>query len=264
MADPDAGRQRSLSAAAPSPFPPIADYAFLSDCHTGALVAPDGSVEWLCIPSFDAPSVFASVLDRGAGTFRFGPHAVAHPTSRSYEPGTNVMTTTWKTPTGWGLVREAMTMRPSGTGPCDVEHVRPPGDWDAGHMLLRTIECLRGEIDIEIICEPVFDYGRVPGEWRFADERRRVAEATGSGGFHPTRLGRPARHRGTPDPRTPSAPCRRRRVLRSDLGPRHGAARGFSRMHAGASIAPPSSGSAGSRALGSPIIAGRTCCNGRR
>src|SRR5207248_239838 len=56
-----------------SPFPPIADYGFLSDCHTGALVASDGAVEWMCLPHFDSPSIFGSMLDRGAGSFRVGP-----------------------------------------------------------------------------------------------------------------------------------------------------------------------------------------------
>lgn len=70
-----------------SPFPPIADYAFLSNCHTGALVAPDGSVDWLCVPAFDARSSFGNLLDRGAGSFRLGPYGIEvrplAPTSRA-------------------------------------------------------------------------------------------------------------------------------------------------------------------------------------
>jgi GH15 family glucan-1,4-alpha-glucosidase len=56
-----------------SPFAPIADYAFLSDCEVTALVAPSGNVEWLCLPRMDGPSVFGAILDRDAGGFRFGP-----------------------------------------------------------------------------------------------------------------------------------------------------------------------------------------------
>src|SRR5205807_8591961 len=70
---------KSKSAAAPSPFPPIAEYAFLSNCLTGALVAPDGAFDCLCAPSFDAPSVFGSLLDRQAGYFRFGAFGINHP-----------------------------------------------------------------------------------------------------------------------------------------------------------------------------------------
>src|SRR3954452_12368546 len=84
-----------LSAAAPSPFPPIADYALLSNCHTGALGAPDGAIDWLCVPRFDAPSAFGSLLDRGAGFFRLAPFGINHPSERAYVPGTNVLVTTW-------------------------------------------------------------------------------------------------------------------------------------------------------------------------
>ena len=56
-----------------SPFTPIANYGFLSNCHTGALVAPDGTVDWLCVPRFDSPSIFGALLDRGAGDFQVRP-----------------------------------------------------------------------------------------------------------------------------------------------------------------------------------------------
>jgi GH15 family glucan-1,4-alpha-glucosidase len=69
-----------------SAFPPIADYAFLSDCETVALVAPSGNVEWMCLPRVDSPSVFGAMLDRDAGAFRIGPSGVAVPASRRYLP----------------------------------------------------------------------------------------------------------------------------------------------------------------------------------
>ncbi|WP_328522599.1 glycoside hydrolase family 15 protein [Kribbella sp. NBC_00359] len=164
-----------------SPFPPIADYAFLSNCHTGALVAPDGSIDWLCIPAFDAPSAFGNLLDRGAGSFRFGPYGINQPTARTYVPGTNVMTTTWHTPAGWLLVHDALTMGPS-KGPDTVTpHTRPPADDDADHMLIRTIECLEGSVEVELVCEPAFDYGRAPAEWTVVGEDAHAADATGAG-----------------------------------------------------------------------------------
>ena len=169
------------SAAAPSPFPPIADYSFLSDCHTGALVAPDGAIGWLCLPRFDSPSVFGTLLDRQAGYFRLGPFGINHPTARAYEPGTNVMTTTWKTPSGWILVREALTLGPRRGEDEITPHTRPPADDDADHMLVRTVQCLEGSVEVELVCEPVFDYGRTPAEWTMADGSRQVADASGAG-----------------------------------------------------------------------------------
>jgi GH15 family glucan-1,4-alpha-glucosidase len=168
------------SAAAPSPFPPIADYAFLSDCHTSALVAPDGSIDWLCVPRFDSPSVFGTLLDRQAGAFRLAPFGINVPTARLYEPGTNVLATTWKTPTGWVLVRDALTMGPRRGEDTITPHTRPPADDDADHMLVRTILCLDGNVEMELICEPDFDYGRVPAQWTLAGEDRHTADATGA------------------------------------------------------------------------------------
>jgi GH15 family glucan-1,4-alpha-glucosidase len=169
------------SAAAPSPFPPIADYAFLSNCHTGALVAPDGAIDWLCVPRFDSPSVFASLLDRQAGFFRLGPFGINHPAARAYQPGTNVFETTWKTPSGWIVVRDALTIGPRDHEDGVTPHTRPPGDDDGDHMLVRTVDCIDGEVEIELVCEPALDYGRSAAEWTLVDGRRSAADATGAG-----------------------------------------------------------------------------------
>ena len=166
------------SAAAPSPFTPIADYAFLSDCHTGALVAPDGTIDWLCVPRFDSPSVFGSLLDRGAGAFRLGPFGINVPSSRQYEPGTNTLVTTWKTPSGWATVHDALTMGPRRGEDAITPHTRPPTDEDADHVLVRTVRCIEGSVEVELVCEPGFDYGRVLAEWTLTPDRHR-ADATG-------------------------------------------------------------------------------------
>jgi alpha,alpha-trehalase len=178
---PTVAPRQAASAAAPSPFPPIADYAFLSNCHTGALVAPDGSVDWLCVPRFDSQSVFGSLLDRQAGSFRVGPFGINHPTSRSYEPGTNILVTTWKTPGGWIVVRDALTMGPRRHEDEITPHTRPPADDDAEHALVRTIECVDGQVEVELVCEPAFDYGRSPAEWALVGTDRHAADATGAG-----------------------------------------------------------------------------------
>jgi GH15 family glucan-1,4-alpha-glucosidase len=169
------------SAAAPSPFPPIAEYAFLSDCHTGALVAPDGAIDWLCVPRFDSPSVFGTLLDRQAGFFRLGPFGINVPSSRRYVPGTNTLETTWQVPGGWVVVQDSLTMGPRKIKDTVTPHTRPPADEDAEHMLVRTVECIDGKVEIDLVCEPAFDYGRTPAEWSLVDDELHVADATGAG-----------------------------------------------------------------------------------
>ena len=80
-------RRSSRSTLRGSPFPPIAEYGFLSDCEVSALIAASGTVEWMCLPRMDSPSVFAAILDRGAGWFRLGPADVTVPAGRAIYPG---------------------------------------------------------------------------------------------------------------------------------------------------------------------------------
>jgi GH15 family glucan-1,4-alpha-glucosidase len=181
MSPAEAAKEQAMSqsAAMPSPFPPIADYAFLSNCHTGALVAPDGAIDWLCVPRFDSPSIFGTLLDREAGSFRFAPFGINVPSNRIYEPGTNVLNTTWHTPTGWAIVRDALTIGPTEHKDEVTPHTRAPADEDAHHLLVRTVVCLEGSVDMELLCEPDFDYGRTAADWTLQDDH--TADATGAG-----------------------------------------------------------------------------------
>jgi GH15 family glucan-1,4-alpha-glucosidase len=152
-----------------SPFPPIGGYGFISDCHTGALVAYDGSIEWMCLPHFDSPSIFAAMLDRGAGSWRVGPYGMYTPVGWRYMPGTNLIETTWMTPQGWLRVIDGLTIGAWHDNKHGSSHTRAPTDWDADHLLVRVIECVQGEVQLEVICEPMLAYGATPASWSHVD-----------------------------------------------------------------------------------------------
>ena len=99
-------------ALAGSPYPPIGDYAFLSDCEVSALVATSGSVEWMCVPRMDGPSIFGAMLDRDAGRFNISPQGQRVPAGRRYLPGTNILETTCATKTGWVTVVDSLLIGP--------------------------------------------------------------------------------------------------------------------------------------------------------
>ena len=172
-----------------NPFPPIADYAFLSDCENNCLISSAGSVEWMCAPRPDSPSFFGAILDRGAGHFRISPYGVAVPAARRYLPGGLILETTWQTNTGWMIVRDTLVMSPWH----DIEtrsrtHRRTPTDWEAEHTLLRTIRCVSGTVELVMDCEPSFDYSRIPANWEYssAGYGEAIARAKTDPDAHPT------------------------------------------------------------------------------
>jgi GH15 family glucan-1,4-alpha-glucosidase len=151
-----------------SPFPPIADYGFLSDCETVALIAPTGNVEWMCLPRVDSPSVFGAMLDRSAGVFKLGPVGVNVPSARRYLPGTIVLETSWGTGSGWIIVRDALLIGPwHHENDRSLSHRRTPTDYDADHVLLRTVRCVNGEVEVALDCEPAFNYGQTRSRWEY-------------------------------------------------------------------------------------------------
>ena len=120
---------------------PIADHGVIGDLRTVALVGVDGTIDWYCPERFDAPSVFAAILDRQrGGYFRIAP-VCDSTTKQLYFPDTNVLITRFLSPTGVGEVHDFM----------------PVG---GRQQLIRRVVCVRGEMTFRLECEPRFDYGR--------------------------------------------------------------------------------------------------------
>jgi GH15 family glucan-1,4-alpha-glucosidase len=119
----------------------------------------------------DSPSVFGALLDRDAGLFRLGPADVNVPAARRYLPGTMVIETSWGTRGGWIIVRDVLLI---GEWHHEDErsntHRRSPTDYDADHVLLRLVRCVNGEVQVNLDCEPAFDYGRARAEWEYIGE----------------------------------------------------------------------------------------------
>jgi GH15 family glucan-1,4-alpha-glucosidase len=149
---------------------PIGDYGFLSDGEATALIAPSGAIEWMCLPRMDSPSVFGSMLGQHAGSFRVAPSDVTVPAARRYLPGTMILETSWGTPSGWIIVRDLLVIGPwRHETELSHTHRRTPTDYDAEHILLRTIRCVSGEVQLVAECEPMLDYGRNHVEWTYTD-----------------------------------------------------------------------------------------------
>jgi GH15 family glucan-1,4-alpha-glucosidase len=131
---------------------PIGDYALLSDCRSAALVSRDGSVDWLCFPRFDAPSVFCRLLDPAGGRFAIRP-AGDFRASRRYVDQTMVLQTTFTTAGGTAVLTDALAL-----GRNDRGH-----DLGAGSpgVLLRRLVCTGGEIDAEVSHAPRPEYGLI-------------------------------------------------------------------------------------------------------
>jgi GH15 family glucan-1,4-alpha-glucosidase len=131
---------------------PIGDYALLSDCRSAALVSRDGSVDWLCFPRFDGPTVFGRLLDPGAGHFSIRPVG-NYWASRRYVDRTMVLETTFTCPGGTGVLTDALAVGRS-------ERIHDLGESSPG-MLLRQLSCTGGEIQAKVSFAPRPEYGLI-------------------------------------------------------------------------------------------------------
>jgi GH15 family glucan-1,4-alpha-glucosidase len=130
-------------------YAPIGDYAIIGDCRSAALISRGGSIDWLCVPRFDSPSIFAALIDADRGgrcRVRATGNAEIH---RSYIPDTAVVETCFVTATGTLRLVDALCVSE------EQRTLRPDQE------ILRTIECTRGEVEVEVCCDPRPDYGRI-------------------------------------------------------------------------------------------------------
>ncbi|MER6032155.1 glycoside hydrolase family 15 protein [Streptomyces sp. NPDC001851] len=132
---------------------PIGDHALLSDCRTAALVTSDGSVDWLCVPRFDSPAIFARLLDEDAGHWSIRPVTGPVDISRRYVEDTLVLETVFRTTGGTAVLRDALALGRRERG--HALGTASPG------MLLRQITCTEGRVDIEIAYAPRPEFGLV-------------------------------------------------------------------------------------------------------
>jgi GH15 family glucan-1,4-alpha-glucosidase len=131
---------------------PIAEYGLLADCNSAALVARDGSIDWLCLPRYDSASVFGRILDEAAGHWSIRP-AGAFTSERRYLPGTLVVETTFTTETGSVTLTDALVFAEGQRGH-DL-------GYDAPHELLRSVEGVSGEVELVFELAPRTEYGLV-------------------------------------------------------------------------------------------------------
>jgi GH15 family glucan-1,4-alpha-glucosidase len=131
-------------------YPPIGEYALIGDCRSAALVSREGSLDWLCFPRFDSPSVFAALLDASeGGRFRIRPVG-EYSSERRYLPDTNVLEATFRGPSGAFVLRDLMSV----SAEEDKRASLTPE-----HEVLREVEGLDGEVEVEVLYDPRPDYG---------------------------------------------------------------------------------------------------------
>src|SRR3954453_21264077 len=158
---------------------PIADYALLSDCHSAALVGRDGSIDWLCLPRFDSPALFARILDPDAGHWQIAPADGNFEAERRYVPGTLVIETTFRTSAGAVRVTDAMCFAEGQRGHAVGEH--------APHELLRLVEGVDGEVEIVMTLAPRPEYGLVRPLIRATEDGARTFGGPNQIGVHSDR-----------------------------------------------------------------------------